>query len=399
MKQRSLTLPFALGQASFWMSLCAAVSFAAVYLKALGFSNTELGLVMAVGNVLGSLTGPVLASLAEKRRNLTTAGLNLPLFALRALCLGGLFLFAGHTLLCAAIYALYMAGMIAVNSLNLKFCVDAERRGMALDYGKARAAGSLAFVLASALLGVLVEQLSHVSLLWAGLAILAIQLAANALTAAVLRRSPLLPRAETERKSASLPAFLRGEPRFALFLLGSILLYFSHNTVTNYMINLVRNVGGDTETMGYLNAFMAIVEIPVMLLFRHFARGRRVSVLLQLSVGIFLAKALAYALAPNVPLLYAATLLQAPSFALYTCAIVPYVSAVIAKENAAKAQSLAFSMTTLGAVGASLVGGWLFDHCSVLLTLLVGAAVCAAGVVLCVLTVKKTERQGVAEEG
>ena len=54
-KTRSLTLPFGLGQASFWMSVCITLSFAAVHLKALGFSNTELGLVMAVGNILGAL--------------------------------------------------------------------------------------------------------------------------------------------------------------------------------------------------------------------------------------------------------------------------------------------------------------------------------------------------------
>jgi PPP family 3-phenylpropionic acid transporter len=107
---------------------------------------------------------------------------------------------------------------------------------------------------------------------------------------------------------------------------------------------------------------------------------------------MFLVKGLAFALAPSIPLLFAAILLQAPSFALYTCAVVLYVSAVIAPENGAKAQSLAFSMTTLGAVGASLVGGWLFDHCSVRTTLLIAAAVCAAGVAVCVPTVKRTGR-------
>lgn len=115
------------------------------------------------------------------------------------------------------------------------------------------------------------------------------------------------------------------------------------------MINIVRNVGGDEETMDYLNAFMAVVEVPVMLLFSRFSKGRRVSVLLHVSVAMFLCKALAFAFAPSIGTLFAATLLQAPSFALYTSAIVPYVSAVIAEENAAKAQSLAFSMTTLGA--------------------------------------------------
>ena len=190
-----------------------------------------------------------------------------PLFALRALFLGGLLFCTERSLVSAALYAFYLAVTMAVNALNLKFCVDAEQRGMALDYGKARAAGSLAFVLISALLGLLVKRWSYFALIWAGFAVLLLQAAANALTGEALKRQPLPKQRESQQSSMSLPAFLKAEPRFAGFLLGSILLYFAHNTITNYMINIVRNVGGDEETMGYLNAFMAVVEIPVMLLF------------------------------------------------------------------------------------------------------------------------------------
>ena len=70
----------------------------------------------------------------------------------------------------------------------------------------------------------------------------------------------------------------------------------------------------------------------------------------------------------------------------------PYVSEVIAEENAAKAQSLAFSMTTLGAVGASFVGGLLYDHATTRVTLLVAAAVCAVGVLSCMLSIKQTPK-------
>ena len=392
-KTSSITLPFGLGQGAFWMSLCVTRSFAAIYLKALGFSNTELGLVMALGNSLGALAGPLLASLSENRPRLTTAGLNRPLFLLRLLLLLGLFFCEARSSVSAALYALYIAATMAVNSLNLKFCVDAEQRALPLDYGVARAAGSLAYVLASALLGLLVEKLSYRVLLWAGLAMLLLQAAANEFTGARLERTKLPERAETRKsKRASLLTFLRAEPRFALFLLGSVLLYFAHNTITNFLINIVQNDGGDTDTMGYLNAFMAMVEVPVMLLFSRFTRGRRVSAMLRLSVVMFLFKTLAFALAPSIQLLYAAILLQAPSFALYTCAIVPYVSAVIAPENEAKAQSLAFSITTLGAVEASLVSGWLFDCCSVRFTLLISSLVCSAGVAVCVPAVKKTGR-------
>ncbi len=392
-KIHSLTICFGLGQASFWMSFCIAVSFAAVHLKALGFSNTELGLVMAVGNIFGAICGPILASLAETRPRLSTAGLIRPLLLLRIPILVGLLLCTERSLVCAMVYAAYIAMTMAVNSLNLKYCVDASQRGLPLDYGEARAAGSLAFVLISALLGVLVRQLSYRVLIWAGLVILLLQLLANRMTSSVVLSAPVREdAAQSGKESQPLAVFLHAEPRFALFLLGAVLLFFSHNTVTNFLINLVRNVGGDEATMGAINAVMAMVEIPVMLFYSRFSKGRSVSALLRLSVAMFLAKGIAFALAPNTAALYAVNLLQAPSFALFTCAVVSYVEAVIDRQNAAKAQSLAFSVTTLGAVFASLIGGWMYDHYSVKTTLLISVAICAIGVAVCLPAIRRTEK-------
>ena len=83
-------------------------------------------------------------------------------------------------------------------------------------------------------------------------------------------------------------------------------------------------MGGDTEDMGYLNSFMAAMEIPVMLFFSRLFGRRDPGKLLRVAFLCFVLKTAAVAAAPTLPFLYAAFLLQAPSFALYTAAIVPY---------------------------------------------------------------------------
>ena len=50
-----------------------------------------------------------------------------------------------------------------------------------------------------------------------------------------------------------------------MMLLGVAVLFFTHNLITNFMINIVRNVGGDSSDMGSINGVMALLEIPVML--------------------------------------------------------------------------------------------------------------------------------------
>ena len=100
---------------------------------------------------------------------------------------------------------------------------------------------------------------------------------------------------------------------------------------------------------------------------------------IRLAFVFFVLKTLAYALAPNIPLLFASRLLQAPSYALYTVLIVGYADEVVARKDSAKAQSLAFSMTTIGSVLASLIGGSMFKTAGVRPTMLTATAFAAVG--------------------
>ena len=64
---------------------------------------------------------------------------------------------------------------------------------------------------------------------------------------------------------------------------------------------------------------------------------------------------------------------------LYTVLIVEYADSVVPARDSAKAQSLAFSMTTIGSVLASLVGGRMFDAVGVKPTMLTAVGIAAVG--------------------
>ena len=104
-----------------------------------------------------------------------------------------------------------------------------------------------------------------------------------------------------------------------------------------------------------------------------------------IALVFFTLKILAYALAPSIPWFFAARILQAPSYALYTVLIVRYADSVVDRKDSAKAQSLAFSMTTIGSVLASLIGGAMFDTVGVRTTMLTAAAISAVGTVVALL--------------
>lgn len=379
MKQKNtMTTSYAAVQATFWMTWCTSVSFAAVYLQGLGYGNGELGLVTAAGSLLGAFLGPLLSARIDRDARLT-AGRLIPLvLAAQAAALLLLLCFPVKGAVSSVGFALYMMFASSVNSLNLKLYSDAVYRGAQVDYGFARGMGSLFFVLLSLVLGVVVERSSVRALPAAALLICAAQFFAFR---AFDRRLPESPAAAAEGAQAgtSLPEFVRKNRRFCVLLLGTVLVFFAHNIVCNFLINITRNVGGDVGVMGVLNGFMAAVEIPVLLFYSTLFRRQSHAALLRAAFLFFALKAAAIAAAPNVTLLGAAFLLQAPSFALYAAAIVPYVGAVVSHEDSAKAQSLAFTMTTLGSVLANVLGGQMLDRMPVGSVLWVACGVCLLG--------------------
>ena len=385
MSTKRITAYYSLNQASFWMIFCLTSSFAAVYLGALGYSNTELGSLLALGSVLGFLLGTGLSSFVDTSPRFNAADVLWPMLAFQTVFFLLLLFFPVRGAVTSICYPLLLAFTLAVNTLNLKLCADFEHYECPVNYGIARSMGSAAYMAVSMLLGVWVTKFGVRILPTVGLAVTALQCVANALLARSvvrLRKKMLSSHPAALPPGRSLSDFLRQSPRFCLLLAGTALLFFSHNTTSTFLINFVERAGGGTETLGYLAAFIAAVEIPTMLLFSRVFRRRSCAGVLRFSFILFVIKAAAFAAAPSIPLLFAAAAIQIPSYALYVPGIVVYVTLIVPYEDAAKGQGLAFSMTTIGGVLASLISGRLFDTLSVPATAWITAAVCAVGAIL-----------------
>lgn len=392
-KISSVTFHYMIITGGFWMAFCVVTAYAAVYLKGVGCSNTELGLILALGNVGGALLSPVLGAMIDRNRNLRHASVVNVLLSVQVVLLVLLRLHPAHDLLTAVCYVLYMTAMMPVNAVNLDLCVRLERAKAPLNFGLARSMGSFSFVILSTLLGIITAQWGHLSLPFAGLAVIALQFFGNRLVDRDLRNAEAaMPEEEVviTEKSSSLSVFIRENKMFCLMLFGTIIIFIAHNLDGNFLINEVEALGGNTAIMGYVAAFTAIVEVPVMMFASKLPKQWSTVQYIRLSFIFFVLKILAYALAPTIPLFFAARVLQAPSYALYTVLIVGYADRTVARKDSAKAQSLAFSMTTIGSVLASLIGGPMFDAVGVRPTMLTGAGIAAVGAMIALAgTVKK----------
>lgn len=387
-KNKSIGASYALLQGFYWMGLGTVVGYCAVYLQGRGYSNAQLGLVMALGYIISLLLSPALASLVDSAKRVTVFHVSWLLLIVQALAVVCLILVPGRGPVVSVMYMLYIAACISVNPMLTQLSFELNRCAPVVNYAAARGFGSVFYALGMLLLGFLADRIGSFILPYAGLVIILLQAAALGALGLPWGKTALSP-AGGKKAGVSLGRFVVENRRFCLLLLGTALIYFTHNLINNFLINVVRHVGGGTDSMGTLSCFMAALEFPVMLLYNRAVKRFRCGSVLRFSLVFFTLKALAIALAESMAGLYAAHLLQIFSFALFTPTMVRYVNLHISGADSAKGQSLAYSMSTLGSVFASFLGGIMFDCTSVPAVLFISVAVSAAGLLLCQFCIEK----------
>lgn len=395
LSEKKLNIYYSFLQIAYWVTSAVVFCFTTVFLQFRGYSNYEIGIVFAVGNIIGFVSQPLIAGYIDRSDRRTLLRCIRITAVLAVLLMLAVYFLPSGSISLIGVYALLVAGNTLLNPLCISLSFYIESWGCGINFSRARALGSLSFAACNVILGMLVQRVSENAVPTAFILFSSL-LGLTTLLFVPVNRAHRIAAPERRMQSASekpsgLLEFARENKRFMLFLLGTATLYFTHGMIGNFMIEFIRSIGGGSEDMGNVLAFMTVVEVPVMLLFGRLTQRFRCSSLLRFAVIMFTVKELMIYLASSLPALYAAEALQAFSFALFVPASVRYVDEVIAKHNAVKGQAFVTSMMTLGSIFASYIGGLLLDTSTPGFTLLVGVIVSAVGTLIMLGAIQTTE--------
>ena len=385
LSEKKLNTNYSLLQMAYWVTSAVLFCFTTVFLQFRGYSNYEIGIVFAAGNIIGFVIQPIIAGYIDRTQRRTLLRFIRLTALLSVLLMLAVYLLPSGSVSLIGAYSLLIAGSTLLNPLCISLSFYIESWGCGINFSRARALGSFAYAVCNVALGMLVQRVSENAVPAVFIVFAALLGAATLLFIPGDRAHRSMPEKKVEHNSekpSSLREFARENKRFMLFLVGTAALYFTHSMICNFMIEFIRNVGGSSEDMGWILAFMTVMEVPIMLLFPKLTKRFRCSSLLRVAVIMFTVKELMIFLAPNIAALYAAEALQAFSFALFVPASVGYVGEVIAKHNAVKGQAFVTAMMTLGSIFASYIGGLLLDTSTPKITLLVGVIVSAVGTLI-----------------
>lgn len=380
-------------QSLFWMTYCMVVGFSVTYLLSYGYSNSEAGYILASANICALILQPFLADLADHSKKINAMTILLVSIAIIFVCSIGLFFISIRSVVLTLIYVVMitLANAVIAFLTSVQFLMDTSKSK--INFGLCRAGGSLCFAILSALMGMMIERIGMKSIPTALFIItLLIIVLCMYITRHRINDKQTTGSTLEKRKSSSLFIFFRENPKFMILSVAMLFIYYAHAFITNFTISIVRNVGGNHREMGYLIAFMALMELPGMIGFKEISRRFKVSSLLLFSMIVFSVKAIIVWLSPSLITLTFGFALQVVSFALYIPASVQYANIIIDEKDTVKAQMMFNFMQAGGAVFSSIIGGWLIDFSGISHALLVGAILSCIGTMIAFMGIQNTKR-------
>lgn len=379
-------------QSLFWMTYCMVVGFSVTYLLSCGYSNSEAGYILASANICALVLQPFFADLADRSKKINAMTIFLISISIIFVCSIGLFFISVRSVILTLIYVVMitLANAVIAFLTSVQFLMDPSKTK--INFGLCRAGGSLFFAILSAAMGILIERIGMKSIpttlfiITFLIIILCIYITLHRIHTTYESTNDLM-----DQKSSTLLVFFKENPKFIILSIAMLFIYYAHAFITNFTISIVRNVGGDHREMGYLIAFMALMELPGMIGFKKISQRFKVSSLLLFSMMMFSAKAIIVWLSPSLMTLTFGFALQVVSFALYIPASVQYANIIIDEKDTVKAQMMFNLMQTGGAVFSSIIGGWLIDFSGISHALLVGAILSCIGTMIAFTGIQNTK--------
>jgi PPP family 3-phenylpropionic acid transporter len=385
------TVRYTLLNVAYFAAFCTVHAYAAVFLYANGFNNTEVGVLLALANIVSAVLQPVIAGVIDKGGFLTNRRFIL-LSVMVILCGSLILMFVpGKKAVIFLVYALIYMIQFAYQPVMTALCFEYRKAGCNIFYGLARGLGSASFAVTSMFIGGIVERNGVSILLWMNIATMVI----SALIAFTFIKPArcgmadpevtgvdLAKLAEEKPKAHNLAGFVRTYPAFVLFLVGVVCFFFAHNMINDFMIQIIRNLGGGETELGYSNFLQAILELPVMALIAIVLKKISSSKLLLISGVAFLVKILILIFAKSMPVMYLSQSFQLFAYAVFIPAGAYYVSTTMDEYDQVKGQAFITSAITIGGVFSNLISGMILDHSNITTMLITGSAVCAAGVII-----------------
>lgn len=358
---RRLDLHYIVMQMGYWAMFAAICAYLAALLGERGFSNSQIGLLIAIRCLAGIIFQPLLGGFADRHpeiplKVIVSLSLALSLAASLAFLLWPMGM--GGT----AVILIILGGFeISAYPLMDAMAIQFINAGMPIRYSLGRGIGSMAYAVTCVILGLQTQAMGVESTLITH-AVLVAAVIALTITYPTFRSAPTAADAPPAEKPHSVWYLLRNNPPFTLMLVAILLGLTACLPMSNFLVNVVESRGGNSADLGVALFLMGGFELPTAFFFQRMLRRLGSGKLILISMVFTVLKAVALLLSFNLATVFLAQPLQMLGYGLFTPASVYFVNESVPEADRVRGQTVMMVASNgMGGMLGSYISGLALD--------------------------------------
>lgn len=382
---KSLQMKYNFLHILFWVSYLSIYGYIAIFLQYRGLSNTDIGIVSGGGAILSIFLSPFISSLLTKIPNLSIRKLILILYIIMFFMFISLYFITSPLVIIMLFYILLLSLVVSIVPFLSMICMDYLKDGQYINFGISRGLGSISYAIGAVVVSRLIEWLNPTVIIYT-------HLLSGFLLLVVLFSMPPYQIQEQNQQEHQSSAFtiIKNYRIFFMILVAFAFMLAASTTLSTYLINIVKNLGGSTSLYGIAVFCMAASEMPVMSITYRLLKKYRAETLILVSAGFYLIRNFTICLAPSLPILLIGMMFQGFSYGLFTATITYYVNDYLKESDQMMGQTLIGMMSTgLGSAVGNIFGGVLQDTFGLSSMLIFAGTMTLIGFLVMFLTLRK----------
>ena len=350
---RNVTTFFCLLQTTYFCIVAVNIGFFFLMLSQRGYSEEMIGVVATCTSIASLVMPPVIGQWCDRWR------LNRWMYVIAAVVapVSYFCIEATDNFGMVAFWAVMFYGLVlAVQSVPAGWIAALNAGGRKINFSLTRAFGSLSFAVMSVVLGLLVEHYG-MGILPYTLILFGILVASCALMLPAPQKQ-----ADKQKNSVGMIPTIRNlitNRPYMLMLLGVVLFGIPNGAYNTYFAVFFTQLGGSASMLGIANFVLAVVEVPIMILYVKLEKKVGVKPLVALSILGYGLKNLLLSMAPSVPMAIACLPLQMIGLGLSIPACQSLIASCTPSKYSGTAQSLFYSIQGVGTILANMLCTWL----------------------------------------
>ena len=358
---RRLDLHYIVMQIGYWAMFAAICAYLAALLGDRGFSNSQIGLLIAIRCLAGIICQPLLGGFADRHPEIPlkvivslSLALSLAASLVFLLCPMGM---AGTALVLIILGGFEISAYPLMDAMAIQFI----NAGMPIRYSLGRGIGSMAYAVVCVLLGLQTQSMGVESTLITHTVLVAAVIALT-ISYPTFRAAPAAADAPPAEQPHSVWYLLKSNPPFTLMLVAILLGLTACLPMSNFLVNVVESRGGNSADLGVALLIMGGFELPTAFFFQRMLRRLGSGRLILISMLFTALKAVALLLSFNLATVFLAQPLQMLGYGLFTPASVYFVNESVPQADRVRGQTVMMVASNgMGGMLGSYISGLSLD--------------------------------------